>query len=134
MIRVCRELAARLGRVRPVTTVPVEDTVGPREARGATVAGSQIHSLRLPGFVIIAEIIFGMPDQRLTIRHDSGGSAIPYVDRALLAMRGVATLVGLHRGLDTVLNSDGFLGMAALMAGLIVLVRHGPHASSRSTI
>jgi 4-hydroxy-tetrahydrodipicolinate reductase len=100
-----RELAARLGRVRPpVTTVPVEDTVGPREARGATLAGSQIHSLRLPGFVISAEIIFGMPDQKLTIRHDSGSSAIPYVDGALLAIRRVATLVGLHRGLDTVLE------------------------------
>lgn len=100
-----RELAARLARVRPpVTTVPVEDTVGPREARGATLAGSQIHSLRLPGFVISAEIIFGMPDQKLTIRHDSGSSAIPYVDGALLAIRRVATLVGMHRGLDTVLD------------------------------
>jgi 4-hydroxy-tetrahydrodipicolinate reductase len=100
-----RELAARLGRVRPpVATVPIDATVGQREARGATLAGSQIHSLRLPGFVISAEIIFGMPDQKLTIRHDSGSSAIPYVDGALLAIRGVGTLVGLHRGLDTVLE------------------------------
>ena len=100
-----RELAARLARVRPpVTTVPVADTVGPREARGATLAGSQIHSLRLPGFVISAEIIFGMPDQKLTIRHDSGSSAVPYVDGALLAIRRVASLVGVHRGLDTVLD------------------------------
>jgi len=100
-----RELAARLARVRPpVTTVPVEDTVGPREARGATLAGSQVHSLRLPGFVISAEIIFGMPDQRLTIRHDSGSSAVPYVDGALLAIRRVDALVGVHRGLDTVLD------------------------------
>lgn len=100
-----RELAARLAQVRPpVTTIPVEDTVGPRESRGATLAGSQIHSLRLPGFVISAEIIFGMPDQKLTIRHDSGSSAIPYVDGALLAIRRVATLVGVHRGLDTVLD------------------------------
>ena len=100
-----RELAARLSRVRPpVTTVPVDETVGPREARGATLAGSQIHSIRLPGFVISAEVIFGMPDQKLTIRHDSGSSAVPYVDGALLAIRRVATLVGVHRGLDTVLD------------------------------
>ena len=100
-----RELAARLARVRvPVTTVPIADTVGLREARGATLGGSQIHSIRLPGFVISAEIIFGMPDQKLTIRHDSGSSAIPYVDGALLAIRRVGTLVGLHRGLDTVLD------------------------------
>ncbi len=45
-----------------------------------------------------------MPDQRLTIRHDSETSARPYVDRALLAVRNVARLVGVHRGLDTVLD------------------------------
>ena len=100
-----RELAARLGRVRaPVTAVPIDQTIGPIEARGATLAGSQIHSVRVPGFVISAEIIFGMPDQKLTIRHDSGSSAVPYVDGALLAIRRVATLVGVHRGLDTVLD------------------------------
>jgi 4-hydroxy-tetrahydrodipicolinate reductase len=100
-----RELAARVARVRaPVITVPVEQTVGPKEARGASVGGSQVHSIRLPGFIIGAEIVFGMPDQRLTIRHDSGSSAVPYVDGALLAIRRVGTLVGLHRGLDTVLD------------------------------
>ena len=100
-----RELAHRLGRVRArAPTIPVEGTVGPREARGATVSGTQVHSLRLPGFVIGAEVIFGMPDQRLTIRHDSGSSARPYVDGALLAIRKVATLTGVHRGLDSVLD------------------------------
>ncbi len=72
--------------------------------RGATVSGSQVHSVRLPGYVISAEIIFGMPDQRLTIRHDSGNSARPYADGALLAIRKVSTLVGVHRGLDAVLD------------------------------
>jgi 4-hydroxy-tetrahydrodipicolinate reductase len=100
-----RELAARLAKVRnPEPTVPLERTVGPREARGATVSGSQVHSIRLPGYVIGAEIVFGMPDQRLTIRHDAGNSARPYVDGALLAIRKVSTLVGLHRGLDSVLD------------------------------
>lgn len=100
-----RELAARLSKVRhPEPTVPVDRTVGPREARGATVSASQVHSVRLPGYVISAEIIFGMPDQKLTIRHDSGSSARPYVDGALLAIRKVSTLVGVHRGLDTVLD------------------------------
>lgn len=100
-----RELAARLSKIRsPEPSVPVEQTVGPREARGAAVSGSQVHSVRLPGFVLSAEIIFGMPDQKLTIRHDSGSSARPYVDGALLAIRRVPTLVGVHRGLDTVLD------------------------------
>jgi 4-hydroxy-tetrahydrodipicolinate reductase len=101
-----RELASRLSKVRaPVPTVPIDQTVGPRETRGATVSGSQVHSIRLPGFVISAEVIFGMPDQKLTIRHDSGSSARPYVDGALLAIRKVSGLVGLHRGLDSVLDS-----------------------------
>lgn len=100
-----RELAARLAKVRnPQPTVPIDRTVGPREARGATLSGSQVHSLRLPGYVIGAEIIFGMPDQRLSLRHDSGGSARPYVDGALIAIRKVSTLIGVHRGLDRVLD------------------------------
>lgn len=100
-----RELAHRLSGVRaPEPTVALDDTVGERDARGATVAGSQIHSVRLPGFVIGAEVIFGMPDQRLSLRHDSGSSARPYVDGALLAIRKVSTLQGLHRGLDAVLD------------------------------
>src|SRR5439155_7974311 len=46
-----RELAARLSRVRrPEATVPVEQTTGEREARGAALAGAQLHSLRRPGF------------------------------------------------------------------------------------
>ena len=100
-----RELAFRLSKVRaPQPTVPVERAIGPRETRGASVSGTQVHSIRLPGYVIGAEIVFGMPDQRLTIRHDSGGSARPYVDGALLAIRKVGGLVGVHRGLDSVLD------------------------------
>ena len=98
--------AARLHEARRLEAT--EDAVDglPREARGATVSGSQVHSVRLPGFVISAEVVFGMPDQKLTIRHDSGSSARPYVDGALLAIRKVSTLVGVHRGLDTVLDLD----------------------------
>ena len=100
-----QELAFRLAEVRqPQPTVPLDATVAPREARGATVSGTQVHSLRLPGYVIGAEIIFGMPDQRLTLRHDAGASARPYADGALLAIRKVAGLRGVHRGLDTVLE------------------------------
>lgn len=100
-----RELASRLSKVRaPEPTVPIDQTIGPRDSRGTTLSGSQVHSIRLPRFVISAEIIFGMPDQTLTIRHDSGNSARPYVDGALIAIRRVSTLVGVHRGLDSVLD------------------------------
>ncbi len=102
-----RELAARLARIRSSElTVPLEQTQGIVETRGARFNGSQVHSLRLPSYSISAEIIFGMPDQRLTIRHDSGTSAEPYVDGALLAIRKVRSFVGLRRGLDSVLNLE----------------------------
>lgn len=100
-----RELASRLSRIRESElTVPLNETQGVVETRGARMAGSQVHSLRLPGFVISAEVIFGMPDQKLTIRHDAGSSAQPYVDGAMLAIRKVNTFVGLRRGLDSVMD------------------------------
>lgn len=100
-----RELAHRLSKVRaPQPTIAVSDTKGVREARGGTVSGSQVHSVRLPGYTLSTEAIFGMPDQRLSLRHDTGTSARPYVDGALLAIRKVGGLKGLHRGLDTVLD------------------------------
>jgi 4-hydroxy-tetrahydrodipicolinate reductase len=100
-----RELAHRLSGVRPSDlTISLEQTQGVIETRGARMAGSQVHSIRLPGYTISAEIIFGMPDQRLALRHDSGSSAEPYVDGALLAIRKVGGLVGVHRGLDSVME------------------------------
>jgi 4-hydroxy-tetrahydrodipicolinate reductase len=100
-----REIAYRMSKVRaPQVEVPVAETAGPPESRGAEIAGSRVHSIRLPSFVISAEVIFGMPDQRLVLRHDSGTSAAPYVDGALLAIRRVASFVGLRRGLDQVME------------------------------
>jgi 4-hydroxy-tetrahydrodipicolinate reductase len=100
-----RELAHRLSAVRPsALTVPLEQTQGVPETRGARMNGSQVHSIRLPGYTISVEIIFGMPDQKLILRHDSGSSALPYVDGALLAIRKVSTFTGLRRGLDSVLD------------------------------
>ena len=99
-----RELAERLAAVRPAaTTRPPDAVAGPREARGASVEGTQVHSLRLPGFVLSTEVIFGLPDERLSIRHDAGGSATPYVAGTLLAARAVTGRTGLTRGLDTLL-------------------------------
>jgi 4-hydroxy-tetrahydrodipicolinate reductase len=103
-----RELAERLGEVRrPELGHPIEDLHGPREARGATVAGTQIHSVRLPSFVVSTEVVFGLPDERLAIRHDAGGTPEPYVAGTLIAVRRVPALVGLTRGLDTLLLESG---------------------------
>jgi 4-hydroxy-tetrahydrodipicolinate reductase len=103
-----RELAERLGEVRrPAIGRPVDEIHGPREARGADVAGTQIHSVRVPSFVVSTEVVFGAPDERLTIRHDAGGTPAPYVAGTLLAVRRVPAMTGLTRGLDTLLLSPG---------------------------
>jgi 4-hydroxy-tetrahydrodipicolinate reductase len=99
-----RELAERLGQVRPPEVArSVEDTAGAPEARGATIGGTQVHSLRLPSFSVSTEVVFGLPDERLSIRHDAGSSAAPYVAGTLLAARAVCARTGLTRGLDTLL-------------------------------
>ncbi len=102
-----RELAERLGEVAPNSVaVPVEQTRGNVEARGTTVAGTQIHSLRLPSFVVSTEVLFALPDERLSIRHDAGATPVPYVGGTLLAVRAVVGRVGLTRGLDAILLAD----------------------------
>ena len=99
-----REVAEALGEIaQNQLALPVEQTHGPREARGASIGGSQVHSLRLPSYVIAFETIFGLPDERLTIRHDAGSGAAPYVAGTLLAAARVMGITGLIRGLDTLL-------------------------------
>lgn len=102
-----RELAERLANARtPVVEVAREQTAGLPEARGAEVDGVPVHSIRLPGYTLSTEVIFGLPDERLTIRHDAGASAAPYVAGTMLAIRMVGGRVGLTRGLDTLLHGE----------------------------
>jgi 4-hydroxy-tetrahydrodipicolinate reductase len=99
-----RELAERLAEVRPPKLGhPIETLHGPQEARGATVAGTQVHSVRVPSFVVSTEIVFGLPDERLTVRHDAGGTPEPYVAGTLIAVRRAPEVVGVVRGLDRLL-------------------------------
>jgi 4-hydroxy-tetrahydrodipicolinate reductase len=99
-----RELAERLEGVRrPAIGVPLDEVHGAREARGATVAGTQIHSLRLPSFTVSTEVVFAAVGERLSIRHDAGESAAPYIAGTLMAIRAVPGRVGLTRGLDQLL-------------------------------
>lgn len=100
-----RELAFRLSEVRrPLVTHPVEETIGEKESRGTNLNGTQVHSLRLPGYVIGVEAIFGAKDERLSIRHDAGSGAEPYIQGSLLAIRKVRELTGLIRGLDKIME------------------------------
>jgi 4-hydroxy-tetrahydrodipicolinate reductase len=99
-----RELAEAMHSVRHnAVEVPVEQVHGYPEARGATIEMTQVHSVRLPNYAFAFETIFGLPGQSLTIRHDAGASAHPYVHGTLLAARKVMGTVGLVRGFDNVL-------------------------------
>jgi 4-hydroxy-tetrahydrodipicolinate reductase len=100
-----RELAERLDAVRkPVLGVALDEVVGAREARGATIGGTQVHSLRLPGFVVSTEIVLAADGERLSLRHDAGETPAPYVAGTLLAIRAVPGRIGLTRGLDRLLD------------------------------
>ena len=99
-----RELAEELATIsQNHLGVALEQTHGPKEARGATINGTQAHSIRLPSYVIAFETIFGLADERLSIRHDAGSGAQPYVSGTLLAARKVQEVRGLGRGLDRLL-------------------------------
>jgi 4-hydroxy-tetrahydrodipicolinate reductase len=102
-----RELAEALGEIRRSELArPIEQIIGPKETRGADIAGAQVHSIRLPGYVIAFEALFGLPDERLTIRHEAGSGAEPYVAGTLVAAERVMNVTGLVRGLDTLLFDD----------------------------
>lgn len=99
-----RELAEVLADVRrQELAVAVEDLHGPQEARGAQVAGTPVHSVRLPGYVVSTEITFASEHGRLVMHYDSSSSPDAYVDGTLLAIRRVADQPGVRRGLDTLL-------------------------------
>jgi 4-hydroxy-tetrahydrodipicolinate reductase len=102
-----RELAEALENARehPPTAKPVADILGPKEARGAQIGTVPVHSVRLPSYVLACETHFGLPGERLTIRHDAGTSAAPYVAGTLLAVRKVRKFIGLRRGLDGILDA-----------------------------
>jgi 4-hydroxy-tetrahydrodipicolinate reductase len=100
-----RELAESLAEVRtPQSAVPLPQLEGPVEARGAEVAGTRIHSVRLPSFVVTTEIVFAGAGERLVMRHDPGESPDPYVGGTLLAIRKAGDVPGVRRGLDSLLR------------------------------
>jgi 4-hydroxy-tetrahydrodipicolinate reductase len=99
-----RELAELLHHERAgaATPAPAEPT-GPPEARGAAIGGAHVHSIRLPGCSSAVEVVFGLPGERLIIRHDEQGDAGIFVSGSLLAARRIQERPGLVRGLDTLL-------------------------------
>lgn len=103
-----RELAELIGAARQAGTAkPVAELTGARETRGAGIGEPrpvQVHSLRMPSYALSCEAVLGADNERLTLRHDAGASAVPYVAGTLLAARRVHGFTGLRRGLDSVMD------------------------------
>jgi 4-hydroxy-tetrahydrodipicolinate reductase len=71
-------------------------------ARGTTVEGIHVHSVRLRGLVAHQEVLLGAVGESLTIRHDSVHRS-SFMPGVLLAVRSVQTLPGLTVGLDSLI-------------------------------
>ncbi len=68
-------------------------------ARGATVRGVHVHSIRLPGLVAHQEVVFGGLGQTLSIRHDSL-SRDSFMPGVCMACKKVMETSKLHYGLE----------------------------------
>ena len=96
------ELLSAVHRPEPVVAESAEG-IGPREARGVDIEGTRVHSVRLPGYNGSCEVIFALPGERLTIRHDSIDPGEPFVTGTLFAAREIVKRTGLVQGLDALL-------------------------------
>jgi 4-hydroxy-tetrahydrodipicolinate reductase len=81
---------------------PTETEIAPG-ARGGTIDGIPVHSVRMQGMFAHQEVVLGVAGQTLTIRHDSF-ERVSYMPGVLLAVRKVAETPGLTLGLDPLLG------------------------------
>ncbi len=88
---------AGLERVPDATTQTMDG------ARGASVDGVHVHSVRVSGLVAHEEILFGTEGETLTIRHDSLHRT-SFMPGVLMAIRDVVSRPGLTVGLETLLG------------------------------
>ena len=95
--------AARTAAGRP--PAPDATTQALPGARGASVAGVPVHSVRLRGLIAHQEVLLGTEGETLTIRHDSLDRA-SFMPGVLLAVRAVASRPGLTVGLEPLLGLD----------------------------
>jgi 4-hydroxy-tetrahydrodipicolinate reductase len=94
--------AGRIAAAKPEQLRAVESTELSPGARGASVDGIPVHSVRLPGLVAHQEVVFGSSGEVLRIRHDTTDRAA-FIPGVLLAVTGVAGLPGVTVGLDALL-------------------------------
>lgn len=97
------ELVAAARRDAGVDPAPDATTSALDGARGASVEGIPVHSLRMSGSVAHQEVILGGVGELLTIRHDSLSHA-SFAHGVLAAIRGIGSRPGLTVGLEEVLG------------------------------
>ena len=96
-------LIAAARREAGMDDVPDATTKALDGARGASVEGIAVHSVRAAGMVAHHEIIFGTTGETLTIRHDSLDRA-SFMPGVLLGVRAIGRLPGLTVGIESLLG------------------------------
>jgi 4-hydroxy-tetrahydrodipicolinate reductase len=98
-----RATAARIAEARrDHPPAPDATTAALDGARGASVDGVPVHSVRVAGLVAHQEVLLGSAGETLTIRHDSTDRE-SFMPGVLLAVRAVPSRPGLTLGLDPLL-------------------------------
>jgi 4-hydroxy-tetrahydrodipicolinate reductase len=82
-----------------LAVMPDATTTSLEGARGATVNGIPVHSVRARGLVAHQEVLFGGLGETLTIRHDSIDRA-GFMPGVILGVRKIVNTPGLTHGLD----------------------------------
>ncbi len=95
------ELIAEARRAAP-NPDPTE-AVKAEGARGGTVEGVPVHSVRLPGLIAHQKVLFGGEGEALRFEHDSM-NRLSFMEGVKLAVRGVRSLDGFAIGLDKVMD------------------------------
>ena len=94
--------AERIAAARkPVEPMPDNEIVP--GARGASVAGVPVHSVRMPGIIAQQSVLFGGDAETLEIRHNSADRR-SFMPGVLLAVRSVDTTPGVTLGIEYLLG------------------------------
>lgn len=94
--------AEKLSKAKHLNPIKNGTTETIHGARGASLGGVPIHSVRLPGFLAHQEIIFGSPGETLTIKHDVIDRSC-FMPGVCLACEKVMMLKELAYGLENII-------------------------------